>query len=340
MYIRPPPVHDPPPASDPAQCRLLGPTALVVQALMGVIVLCSLVLKRHFENPKRPWKQFVMDVGKQLVGQGVVHALNVLISDLVAHHASNNPCSLYFLNVLIDTTIGVGIFYVALKAFTWFLTKPLGLKGFVSGEYGNPPEMRYWWKQLLPYLLSLIAMKLLVLLPLILPRISTALLRFSYAVLGFLSPNAQVVVVMAIFPLIMNVIQFCIVDQIVKAEKPTDYARLSEGQEDQNPIKGTSGSPLTPNTPLRIATPDGYGSTGASPRGGSPARYAVWENLTLPDFARSGAPSPDTIIRDDLSTSRTTDESQREARRSLSPPARRGALDNQDTGLGLTGING
>ena len=37
------------------QCHLLGPTALVVQALMGVIVLGSLLYKRHRERPRRAW---------------------------------------------------------------------------------------------------------------------------------------------------------------------------------------------------------------------------------------------------------------------------------------------
>jgi hypothetical protein len=62
------------------------------------------------------------------------------ISDLVAHAADNNPCSLYFLNVLIDTTIGVAIFYFALKAFTWFFTQHLALEGYKSGQYGTPPN--------------------------------------------------------------------------------------------------------------------------------------------------------------------------------------------------------
>lgn len=37
-------------------CRLLGPFALFVQAVMGVVVVGSLVLKRQGEKPKRPWK--------------------------------------------------------------------------------------------------------------------------------------------------------------------------------------------------------------------------------------------------------------------------------------------
>ena len=60
------------PDVDKHSCQLLGPTALVssffvvlvslwtlsfqiVQGLMGVLVVLSLVYKRHRERPKRPW---------------------------------------------------------------------------------------------------------------------------------------------------------------------------------------------------------------------------------------------------------------------------------------------
>jgi hypothetical protein len=41
------------PEVDRDQCQLLGPLALAIQALMGVFVLGSLVIKRAQENPKR-----------------------------------------------------------------------------------------------------------------------------------------------------------------------------------------------------------------------------------------------------------------------------------------------
>jgi hypothetical protein len=41
-----------------------------------------------------------------MTGQIVVHFANVFISDLVAHHAIQNPCVLYFLNIVVDTTVG------------------------------------------------------------------------------------------------------------------------------------------------------------------------------------------------------------------------------------------
>lgn len=76
---------------------------------------------------------------------------------------------------------------------------------------------RSWWKQLVPYLLSIIVMKLLILLPLLLPVISPALSTFAQTLLEWLSPRVQVIFVMAVFPLTMTVIQFCIVDQVIKA---------------------------------------------------------------------------------------------------------------------------
>ena len=78
----------------------------VVQALLGLLVILSLVYKRHRESPKRPWNIWVFDVAKQLAGQMFVHGVNLLISGIVAHVASGNACVLYFLNILVDTTLG------------------------------------------------------------------------------------------------------------------------------------------------------------------------------------------------------------------------------------------
>ncbi|WVQ97133.1 hypothetical protein IAU59_004243 [Kwoniella sp. CBS 9459] len=227
--------------SDEDRCRLLGTTGLVVQALMGVFVILSLVVKRQLERRKRSWRIWMYDVSKQLAGQAVVHGLNILISDLVASAAHNNPCSLYFLNVLIDTTIGVGIIYFSLKAYTWYFSKYMGLEGFVSGQYGHPPRPDYWWKQLAPYLLSIITMKLLVLLPLTLPGISKFLIDASHSMLDYLSPQVQIIFVMAIFPVIMNVFQFCLVDQLIKGGKDFDADQDDMDASDRGRGRGRGG---------------------------------------------------------------------------------------------------
>jgi len=46
---------------------------------VGVLVISSLIIKRQLEKRKRPWRIWLWDVGKQLVGQALVHALNLLV---------------------------------------------------------------------------------------------------------------------------------------------------------------------------------------------------------------------------------------------------------------------
>ncbi|KAG8980164.1 hypothetical protein FRB90_007789, partial [Tulasnella sp. 427] len=97
---------DPSVPVDSDNCRLLGPVALVVQGVMGVLVVLSLVYKRHREKPPRPWKIWLFDVSKQVAGQAVVHTLNLGISALVSQPSSgNNPCTAYFVNVTFDVTV-------------------------------------------------------------------------------------------------------------------------------------------------------------------------------------------------------------------------------------------
>ena len=53
-----------------------------------------------------PLMQRFFDISKQITGQLFVHGVNVLISGIVAQVSSGNACVLYFLNILIDTTLG------------------------------------------------------------------------------------------------------------------------------------------------------------------------------------------------------------------------------------------
>ena len=149
---------------------------------MGLLVILSLVYKRHRESPKRPWNIWLFDVAKQLAGQMFVHGVNLFISGVVARVASGNACVLYFLNILIDTTLGarsswmspfwlrannvwmagVGIIYYCLKLATLLLSEKMGLEGFRSGEYGSPPSFVHWIRQLAVYLSCLTVMKLAV----------------------------------------------------------------------------------------------------------------------------------------------------------------------------------
>ena len=91
-----------------------------------------------------------------------MHGVNVLLSDLGALALAGNACTYYFLNILIDTTLGVGILYAVLHLLTHLFSVTLHLKGFESGQYGRPPQWRNWARQLGVYVASLTTMKLAV----------------------------------------------------------------------------------------------------------------------------------------------------------------------------------
>ncbi|RDB20002.1 Store-operated calcium entry regulator STIMATE [Hypsizygus marmoreus] len=203
---------------DERSCQLLGPTALVVQGILGVLVILSLVYKRHREPHKRPWRIWLFDVSKQVVGQMFVHGTNVLLSDLVSQYTSGNACVFYFLHILLDTTLGVAFIYVILRALTHLFSEKFQLKGFESGVYGTPPAFKYWARQAAVYVLSLSTMKLLVILILILfPGIfQVGKWLLSWTRIGD-GDTVQVIFTMGVFPIIMNILQFWLIDSIVKA---------------------------------------------------------------------------------------------------------------------------
>lgn len=249
------------PEVDGDNCKLMGPFALFVQAMMGILVVGSLVYKRQREKPKRKWKIWALDVSKQMLGQLFVHILNVVLSDFVASGGGENPCSLYFLNILVDTTLGVFFIYIALKYVTWFLTERMGLEGFVSGQYTPPlpaivpassgdstssaqtgaarrafrrgrPRIEYWLKQLASYLFVLLLMKMAVL-------VIFALFPFLFDVgswiLGFFGNHKQFQVLfsMALFPLAMNVLQFWLIDSLLRHNPYTSaYSKVNPDDQD------------------------------------------------------------------------------------------------------------
>ncbi|KAF8607719.1 hypothetical protein BDV93DRAFT_519738, partial [Ceratobasidium sp. AG-I] len=243
------------PDTDVESCRLLGPTALVVQGLMGILVILSLVWKRNHESPMRPWRIWTFDVSKQIVGQIVVHLSNVFISDLVAHHSSNNPCTLYFLNVLVDTTVGVALIYAFLHAATWLLTTKMQLKGFRSGDYGGvPPSKIYWMRQATVYIGALLFMKLAVV---GLFALWPGLFRVGDWLLSWTGGNSalQVIVVMGLFPIVMNILQFWLIDSIVKLKEKNPILPVSatpDHEEHEHLVDSTNTDSDDEHTPTAV----------------------------------------------------------------------------------------
>lgn len=122
------------------------------------------------------------------------------------------------MNLLLDTTLGVGVLYVVLSLLHKGLAK-LGFHSIVaSGYYGKPPRASVWGGQFLVFLSGLVLMKLLVVLILTMFPIILALGQFFLSPFERLEdPRYQVVVVMLLVPLVMNVVQFWLTDHIIKA---------------------------------------------------------------------------------------------------------------------------
>jgi hypothetical protein len=210
------------------KCELLGPVSLVIQSCLGLIAMCSLILKRRYERPKRPWKVWFFDVSKQLFGAAGVHLLNLTLSLIKSHDLlsmidgdvdDDDPgeCEWYFINLLLDTTIGVPILYVCL-VIVYQICEFFQMKDIESGSYGKPPSFLPYFKQLMIFMCALIMMKAVIYLLLYFP----IFIMYADWVLSWSDgfPNLQVVLVVLVFPIMLNCFQYYIVDNIIKF--PTD----------------------------------------------------------------------------------------------------------------------
>jgi STIMATE family protein len=96
-----------------------------------------------------------------------------------------------------------------------------------SGNYGNPPSAIWWFKQSLLYFISLSWMKICVffviqMLPFIV-KVGDWALRWTEG-----NTAIQIIFVMLLFPVIMNAIQYYIIDTFIKKRIPVDDNSLDE----------------------------------------------------------------------------------------------------------------
>ncbi|CAK7270658.1 hypothetical protein SEPCBS119000_004200 [Sporothrix epigloea] len=230
------------PSQPQGDCRLIGPFAIFVQLGLGGLALLSLVYKRWHERPQRPVKIWFFDASKQVFGSVLVHVANVFMSLLTSGRFSikltprmvsraavllqrdggdgytPNPCSFYLLNLAIDTTIGIPILIFLLRITTALVSyTPLGqpAESIQSGNYGRPPNAVWWLKQSIIYFCGLFGMKFCVLVIFVampwISRVGDWALRWTEG-----NEELQIVFVMMLFPLIMNALQYYIIDSFIK----------------------------------------------------------------------------------------------------------------------------
>ncbi|KAL8797825.1 MAG: hypothetical protein Q9195_000177 [Heterodermia aff. obscurata] len=240
------------PGAENGECRLLGPFALFVQGALGALALLSLVYKRWRERPQRPVKIWAFDASKQVVGSVLLHVANLFMSMLSsgqftvkAGDYQANPCSFYLLNLAIDTTIGIPILIALLRIlYHGFSLTPLAdpPESIQSGHYGHPPRASWWLKQSFIYFIGLLGMKCCVFLifqlcPWII-RVGDWALRWTEG-----NETVQVFFVMLFFPVVMNALQYYIIDSFIKNQNPTNHEPIpsDDGEDEDDETDGRHG---------------------------------------------------------------------------------------------------
>ena len=214
-------------------CRLVsGRFAAIVQFLLMLAALSTLVVKRRMEVPRRDFKVWLLDSGKQCVGGLWIHFCNLGVSVLFAHvlgqqHGvdSQNECAFYFFNFLVDTFIGVAFVYLLLRV-VHHVALQLNWQALLrSGEYGDPPQMHVWLLQTGVFVVVLTLAKVAVAALLFENRVHLARLGDVLFAPFETHPKAELVCVMVIGPGLMNAFQFWMQDSFLKRGHETDVAK-------------------------------------------------------------------------------------------------------------------
>lgn len=208
---------------------------LVLPGIGGVAVQCLLlaccvgvfVVKRKKEEKRlgpdaRSKEEFTLDASKQFASAGWLHCMNLgFASSLNTWMAGGDECGWYWINIMVDTTLGTAVAYFLLQIANAFLKKkltPTAAEEFRSGEYkvDGIISMRRYMKQLCLWLVVVSFMKISMVLFMFL--FSGPLLGIAGFVLApFLSqPWLKLLVVMIVFPLVMDGFQIWMIDNFIK----------------------------------------------------------------------------------------------------------------------------
>jgi hypothetical protein len=86
---------------------IAGVFSYFVQFMCAVLAILSLVVKRHREDPQRPWKIWAMDSSKQITSGLAAHFAGNINAIILARAAEKgNQCSWYLISFSVDTSLG------------------------------------------------------------------------------------------------------------------------------------------------------------------------------------------------------------------------------------------
>ena len=222
-----------------SKCEMFGGFGFLIQGILGAAAFSVLILKRYIEKPRRPWKIWFYDVAKQIISSVVLHLFNLIISAILSSDEQDaDACVWYFVTVFLDCTLGAFLSYIFIwltdgiaNSSDWTFLKT-GLY-YEEIKIGNKKNYQLIWKKYLSQLGVWLTITLIVKIILL---IMLKICKLFLVNLGtfFLSPftNAKIrlVMVMIIFPVILNALYFWVVDNILKL-KESDKGEINLNEE-------------------------------------------------------------------------------------------------------------
>lgn len=229
-----------------AECLVLpGLYGILVQALLFSCCVGILYVKKKREDVKlgekaRSTLEFCLDSAKQFAGCGWLHVMNLLFASLQdAVMQGGDQCSWYWINIMVDTTLGTAVEYALLKIVSAIIRKK-GYTELRSGDYkveDGQLVLGNFLRQLGVWLAIVSAMKILMVLVMFI--FSGWLLGLAGFILSpFLqTPALKLLVVMIVFPIIMDGFQLWVTDNFIKKrESQHRSVEAVEGETDDEEL--------------------------------------------------------------------------------------------------------
>lgn len=197
-----------------------------MQGLLLLIVCGILVYKKVSEAMHRTWFEFALDSSKQFIGAGCVHLMNLFFAmQLKGITKNGDQCEWYWVNIMVDTTLGTFVEYLLLICLGRMLEHFLDSKGaeeFKGGHYYEYAghELVFKWgryaKQLMLWLLVVTLMKISMVALMVI--FNEAFEAVAQCVLNPMAarPQLKLAAVMIVTPMCMNAFQFWVVDNFIK----------------------------------------------------------------------------------------------------------------------------
>jgi len=220
-------------------CKLVGVLGLTLQgivaALYGSILLGKYGLERSEQlQEARPFWVFAMDCSKQVMGAAWIHVLNLVFAGVLAKVSSRgDECVWFWLNLMLDTTIGVLTEYILLQGINGLIVAMCKLcrnphyanDWIESGDYFDKQQRfrpQRYFKQLFVWVVLIVSLMKASMVGLML-IFNEHLERLAEFALQPCMDNetTKLIVVSIITPGIMNAFQFWVVDNIIH-RKPSE----------------------------------------------------------------------------------------------------------------------